>query len=409
MIDIRNLRHNPEIYKQSAQARNIKVDIDRILQHDQRRLELLGKVEELRSKLNVKGKPTHDELEHLQKNKKELDPLEKELAELEHSLNESLSLIPNILADGTPEGGEEDNRQEKTWGDSKQPGFEIKDHVELAESQGWLDFERGAKVAGSKFYFLKGSAVRLEMAVIKMAMDLIEKEGFTLVSVPHLANSRTMNGTGYNPRGDEQQIYEIKDEDLNLIATAEIPLTGYHADEIIDPEELPILYVGYSPSYRREAGAYGKYSKGLYRVHQFNKLEMYVFCKADESEKWHQKLVEIEEQICQLLEIPYRLVRIAAGDLGAPAYKKFDVEYWSPVENQYRELMSCSNVTDYQSRRLNIRTRAEDGKPELVHTLNGTAVAFSRVFIALLENHQDADGNVHLPEALHKYYGGGVL
>lgn len=409
MIDIRNLRQNPEIYKQSATARSINVDIDHILDQDKHRLELLGQVEELRSKLNVKGKPTGEELEQLQKNKKELEPLEKKLSDIELSLSEGLSQIPNLLAEGTPEGGEEDNREEKTWGEARQPDFQIKDHVELAESQGWLDFERGAKVAGSKFYFFKGAAVRLEMAVIKMAMDLLEQEGFTLVSVPHLANARTMNGTGFNPRGEEQQIYEIKDEDLNLIATAEIPLTGYHADEIIDPESLPILYVGYSPSYRREAGAYGKYSKGLYRVHQFNKLEMYVFCKADDSEKWHQKLVEIEEQICQLLEIPYRLVRIAAGDLGAPAYKKFDVEYWSPVENQYRELMSCSNVTDYQSRRLNIRTRAEDGKPELVHTLNGTAVAFSRVFIALLENHQDAEGNVHLPEALHKYYGGGVL
>ncbi len=409
MIDIRNLRQNPEIYKTSAKARNISVDIDRILDQDKRRLELLSQVEELRSKLNVKGKPSHDELEQLQQDKQKLEPLEKELTDLEATLNEGLSVIPNILAENTPEGGEEDNRQEKTWGDAKQPDFEVKDHVELAESNGWLDFERGAKVAGSKFYFLKGAAVRLEMAVIKMAMDLIEKEGFTLVSVPHLANSRTMNGTGFNPRGDEEQIYEIKDEDLNLIATAEIPLTGYHADEIIDPSKLPILYVGYSPSYRREAGAYGKYSKGLYRVHQFNKLEMYVFCKQEDSEKWHQKLVEIEEQICQLLGIPYRLVRIAAGDLGAPAYKKYDIEYWSPFENQYRELMSCSNVTDYQARRLNIRTRAEDGKPELVHTLNGTAVAFSRVFIALLENHQDAEGNVHLPEALQKYYGGGVL
>lgn len=409
MIDIRNLRQNPEIYKTSSKARNISVDIDLILDQDKRRLELLSQVEELRAKLNVKGKPSHGELEQLQKDKRNLEPLEKELVELEATLNEGLSLIPNILAENTPEGGEEDNRQEKTWGEANQPDFQVKDHVELAESKGWLDFERGAKVAGSKFYFFKGAAVRLEMAVIKMAMDLLEKECFTLVSVPHLANTRTMNGTGFNPRGDEQQIYEIKDEDLNLIATAEIPLTGYHADEIIDPQALPILYVGYSPSYRREAGAYGKYSKGLYRVHQFNKLEMYVFCKADDSDNWHQKLVEIEEQICQLLEIPYRLVRIAAGDLGAPAYKKYDVEYWSPVENQYRELMSCSNVTDYQSRRLNIRTRAEDGRPELVHTLNGTAVAFSRVFIALLENHQDAEGNVHIPEALQKYYGGGVL
>jgi seryl-tRNA synthetase len=238
-----------------------------------------------------------------------------------------------------------------------------------------------------------------------MAMDMLEKEGFTLMGVPHMASSRIMAGTGFLPRGEERQVYKIEGEDLNLIATAEIPMTGYHADEILDPKDLPLLYVGYSPSYRMEAGAYGKYSKGLYRVHQFNKLEMYVFCDPKDSQKWHDKLVKIEEEICRKLEIPYRIVRIAAGDLGAPAFKKFDIEYWSPVEGEYRELMSCSNVTDYQARRLNIRSR-KDGKTQFVHTLNGTAIAFSRIFIALLENHQTADGKVKVPEALQKYYGG---
>lgn len=406
MIDIKNLRQNPDSYKQSANLRGIKVDIDKLIELNDQRLELLRQVEGLRAKLNLKGKPDSDQLKQLQLDKTDLQTQEQKLSVLDEKIDALASMVPNLLAENTPEGGEESNREERKWGKTEKPAFEIKDHVELAENNGWLDFERGAKVAGSKFYFLKGPAVKLEMAVTRMAMDLAEKEGFLPVSVPHLANARTMNGTGFNPKGEEQQIYEIEGEDLSLIATAEIPLTGYHADEIIDPNRLPALYAGYSPSYRREAGAYGRYSKGLYRVHQFNKLELYVFCRAADSEKWHQKLMEIEEKICQALELPYRVVRIAAGDLGAPAYKKFDIEYWSPVEDQYRELTSCSNITDYQSRRMNIRTRADDGSLELVHTLNGTAVALSRVLIALFENHQDANGKVHIPEALQPYYGG---
>lgn len=404
MIDIKQLRANPEPYKQSASQRGIKVDIDKLLLLDAERPALIAEVEALRSKLNVKGKPPAAELTALQQAKTQLAPLEKRLQVLETDLGALVAQVPNLLADDTPEGGEEHNRQERRWGKAE-ANPKLQDHLTLAESNDWVDFERGAKVAGSKFYFIKGAAVRLEMSLVRLGMDLLEKAGFTLMGVPHLANARTMDGTGFNPRGDEQQIYQIQDQDLNLIATAEIPLTGYHADEIIDPGKLPLLYVGYSPSYRLEAGAYGKYSKGLYRVHQFNKLEMYVYCSAADSAKWHDKLVAIEEQICQLLEIPYRVVRIAAGDLGGPAYKKFDIEYWSPVEGEYRELMSCSNVTDYQARRLNIRTRSKDGKTELVHTLNGTAMATSRIFIALLENHQTPEGKIKLPAALKPYFG----
>lgn len=404
MIDIKKLRSNPQQYQDSADRRGLSVQIDEAIKLDDQRLELITKVEALRAQLNVKGKPTNDQLAGLQKAKTELEPLDEKLKQTEAELYAILQNIPNLLAEATPEGGEESNREEKTWG--KPEKREVKDHLTLAEANDWVDFERGAKVAGAKFYYLKGAAVMLEMAVVRLAMDLLVKEGFTPMTVPHLANTRTMNGTGFSPRGDEKQIYQIKDEDLNLIATAEIPLTGYHADEIIDQSALPLLYAGYSPSYRLEAGAYGKHSKGLYRVHQFNKLEMYVFCRAEDSAEWHDKLVDIEERICQALEIPYRLVRIAAGDLGAPAYKKYDLEYWSPVDGSYRELTSCSNVTDYQARRLNIRTRNQDGKTEFVHTLNGTAIAFSRTFIALLENHQTVDGKIKLPAALQPYYGG---
>ncbi|HZM63982.1 MAG TPA: serine--tRNA ligase, partial [Candidatus Saccharimonadales bacterium] len=239
--------------------------------------------------------------------------------------------------------------------------------------------------------------------------QLAVKHGFTPMLVPHMVTTRVASGTGYLPRGEERQIYKIEGEDLNLIATAEIPITGYHADEIIDGKELPLLYIGLSPSYRMEGGAYGKHNKGLYRTHQFNKLEMYVFCKPEDSEQWHQKMLAIEEELCQLLEIPYQVVRIAAGDLGAPAYKKYDLEYWSPVDKIYRELTSCSNVTDYQARRLNIRYRTAQGDTRFVHTLNGTAAAMSRVPIALIENHQQADGTVRLPKAIQAFLGSDTL
>ena len=226
------------------------------------------------------------------------------------------------------------------------------------------------------------------------------------MAVPHMVNTRTASGTGYLPRGEERQIYKIEGEDLNLIATAEMPITGFHADEILNGDQLPLLYAGLSPSYRMEGGAYGKYNKGLFRTHQFNKLELYVFCKPEESEEWHQKLIQMEEELCQALEIPYQLVRIAAGDLGGAAYKKYDINYWSPFDSEYRELMSCSNVTDYQARRLNIRFRNQEGKTEFVHTLNGTAAAMSRIPIALIENHQNKDGSVTLPKVLVPWMGG---
>lgn len=408
MIDVQQLRQDPEAYRDSAKRRAIKLDFDKLLQLDGEIRELTIKRDGLRSELKSKGKPTSEELEKLQAHKSELEKLEAELEKLQTPYDELLRQVPNLLAPETPDGGEESNKPEKTWGEAKhQPNF--KDHQALAEEQGLIDFERGAKVAGAKFYYLKGPIVRLEMSVMRLVMDLLEKNGFTLMSVPHMVNERVVEGTGFLPRGEERQIYKIEDEDLHLIGTAEIALTGFHMDEIIDPKDLPLAYAGISPSYRREAGAYGKHSKGLYRVHQFDKLEMYVFCQQADSEEWHKKILKLEEEICHTLEIPYRVVRIAAGDLGAPAYKKYDLEYWSPVDGEYRELTSCSNVTDYQARRLNIRTRGADGKTEPVHTLNGTAVAFSRTLIALLENHQQPDGRVAIPAALQSYYGGEYL
>jgi seryl-tRNA synthetase len=224
--------------------------------------------------------------------------------------------------------------------------------------------------------------------------------------VPHMVNTRTLEGAGFSAKGEEKQIYKIEDEDLNLIATAEIPLTGYHAGETLDPAAMPKQYAGLSPAYRAEGGAYGKYNRGLFRTHQFNKLELYVYCLPEDSEQWHQKMVALEEEFCQLLEIPYRVVRIAAGDLGAPSYKKFDIEYWSSVDKTYRELMSCSNVTDYQARRLNIKYKKPGDGTAFVHTLNGTLAAMSRIPIAITENFQDGEGKVSIPKALQPYMHG---
>lgn len=409
MLDIQFIRENRELVARKAVEKDIKIDVEKLLSLDEKRRQSLQAIEALRAKRNEnaakmkQGKPEPALIEEGKRLKTELATLEEEFTGIDTVYAELLAGVPNVTPDDTPLGGEEANRSEKQWGDVAAKDFSIQDHLAWAEGRHMLDFERGAKVAGAKFYYTKGALAELDVAVQLAGMHFAIEHGFTPMLVPHMVNTRTASGTGYLPRGEERQIYKIEGEDLNLIATAEIPITGYHADEIIDEKDLPLLYVGLSPAYRMEAGAYGKHSKGLYRVHQFNKLELYVFCRPEDSEEWHQKLVAIEEELCQKLEIPYQLVRIAAGDLGGPAYKKFDIEYWSPVDQEYRELMSCSNVTDYQARRLHIRYRRVDGTLAYVHTLNGTAAALSRIPIALIENHQQPNGTVRIPEMLRPY------
>lgn len=401
---------------EQAKQKGYEVDVSQLLGFDDKRRELLQKTEELRRRRNElsatgKGqKPGEEQVEEGRRLKDELADLEHQLASIDKEYEVLHASVPNVFPDDTPLGGEEANTEVKKWGETGDRDFEVKDHLTWAEERGLLDFERGAKVAGAKFYYTKGSLVELELAILQLGLKTAVEHGFVPFLVPHLVNSRVIDGAGFAARSaEEQQIYKIENEDLNLIATAEIPLTGYHMDEILAEAELPKLYGGFSPSYRMEAGAYGKHSKGLYRVHQFNKLELYVYCKPEESEDWHQKMVALEEDFCQKLEIPYRIVRIAAGDLGAPAYKKFDVEYWSPADKSYRELTSCSNVTDYQARRLNIRYKKADGSTQFVHTLNGTLAAMSRIPIALIENRQGKDGNVSVPAALQPFMGGQTL
>lgn len=407
MLDINFIRANLEQVKASTKEKGYSIDIAEAISLDDTKKSLSQEVESLRAERNSiaaqmkNGKPEPALIEKGKSIKQQLAEKEPKLEEIEQKLSQLLQKIPNVIDESVPLGGEEDSVTIKEWGDKKSEGI---DHLDFATEKDWVDFDRGAKTSGSKFYFLKGGLAELEQAIVRYAMDKVIEKGFTLMSVPHLVNSRTLEGTGFAPRStDQSDEYFLEGEDLALIATAEISLTGYHADEIIDEKDLPLLYAGYSPCYRKEAGSAGKYTRGLFRVHQFNKLEMYVFCVPEQSKAMHEQILRIEEEIYQELNIPYRIINIAAGDLGAPAAKKYDVEYWSPVSQQYREITSCSNCTDFQARNLNIRVRRETGKIEVLHTLNGTAVSLARCLVAVIENYAMAGGTLNIPLVLQPY------
>jgi seryl-tRNA synthetase len=341
--------------------------------------------------------------------KAEVARCEAELAEAEARLREALAPLPNFLHPDVPEGGEEDARELRRSGEPPRFDFEPRDHLAIGERLDLFDFEAGTRVAGPKFYYLKNEAVLLELGLVRMAVDLLRGEGFELWATPDLARPEVVAGLGFNPRGEETQIYSIANADLCLVGTAEITLGGLFADAVLAEEELPRRLAGLSHCFRTEAGSYGRESKGLYRVHQFTKVEMFAFTRPGDSEAMHDQLLAIEERIFQGLEIPYRVLDIAAADLGAPAYRKFDLEAWMPGRGDggaFGEVTSTSNCTDYQSRRLRVRFRRKGAKgTELVHMLNGTAVANSRAILALLENHQRADGTVAVPKALQRYVG----
>ncbi len=411
MIDIQLLRDNPDLVRQKSVEKKVEVDIDNALTLDASYRELLREVESLRQKRNEisdqmkGGKPEQHLIDEGKKIKVELAHREEILAKSKSELDGILSRIPNPHFDDVPVGDEEDSVEVGRFGDCESTGAE--DHLDFATKRGWVDFESGAKVAGAKFYFLKGDLALLENALLQYGLSVMAEEQMTYVTVPHLVNSRTATGTGFAPRSDEQSDeYFIEGEDLSLIATAEMPLTGLHSDEVIEEDKLPILYAGYSSCYRKEAGTYGKHTRGLFRVHQFNKLEMYAFTLPENSAEMHDRLLKIEERIWQAIGIPYHVINIASGDLGAPAAKKFDIEYWSKVDGSFRELTSCSNCTDFQTRNLNIRVKRKDGKIELVHSLNGTAISMARSLVAIIEHYQNPDGTLTVPEVLRQYMGG---
>ncbi len=407
MLDISFIRENPDLIKKNCKNRGIKVDLDKFLSLDKKRVELIQKVDSLRSKKNkAKSKPTTAEMVALKKNKTEEEKLVKELVKVETEYKEILFSIPNLTHPDTPIGKDEsENKEIRKSGQPKKLDFGAKDHLELGEELNLIDFDAGVKVTGNKFYFLKNEAVLLEQALLLYGIEVAKKHGFKLVATPDLAKTEIVNNMGYQPRGPEAQIYNIEGHDLSLVGTAEITLGGLHLNETIEEKDLPLLYAGISHSFRTEAGAYGKHSKGLYRVHQFTKLELFVYCLPADSDKWHEKILKVEEEIFEGLEVPFRVVEMCSGDLGAVAYRKYDLEAWMPGRGEYGEITSTSNCTDYQARNLNIKYRGKDGQTGFLHMLNGTGIAISRALIAILENHQDKDGSVAVPRVLRKWVG----
>ena len=410
MLDIRFIRENADLVQKSADAKRYKVNVADVLKVDKEKRELQQKVDELRTQRNdiaaqmKGGKPDDKLIAQGKEVKTKLAELETELKEVDAKLTEGINSLPNIIFDDVPMGGEEDSVPVAEWGERKQSGV---DHLDYAVSRNWVDFERGAKVAGAKFYFIKNELALLENALVQYGINKVIDKGFNFMTVPHMVKGRVFAGTGFAPRtSDQSDEYFIEKEDLGLIATAEMSITGYHMDEILDEKDLPLLYAGYSPCYRKEAGAAGKHTRGLFRVHQFNKLEMYAFCLPEQSKEIHEKIRSVEEEIWQELGIPYRVVNIAAGDLGAPAAKKYDIEYWSPHDQTYRELTSCSNCTDFQANTVNTRVRLADGTIENVHTLNGTAISLARTMVAVIENYATEGGKLTVPEALQPYLNG---
>jgi seryl-tRNA synthetase len=404
MLDIKLIRDQIELVRQGTADKGYDVKIvDLAAQLDKKHRKLMTQVENLRAKRN---QLTKDQIEAGKQLKIQLKELEPRLEETEKLLNEALNKIPNPPSSLAPKGkSDKDNVEVSKWGKINKFDFTPKDHLEIGTNLGILDFESGAKVSGSQFYYLVGDAALLEIALVRFAFDLLSKEGFVPVVTPDLAKSRYYLGTGYAPKGNEAQTYTIEGEDLGLVATAEVTLAGRHADEVLAEDQLPIKYIGYSHCFRQEAGAYGKYSKGLYRVHQFTKAEMFIYCLPEESEKYHQLMLAMEEKIYQALNIPYRILEMCTGDLGSMAVRKYDVEAWLPGRGDYGEITSTSNCTDYQARNLNIRYKKKSGETGFVHMLNGTAIATSRGIIAILENYQNADGSVTIPEVLRPYMG----
>lgn len=409
MLDINYIRDNLDLVEHSAREKGYKIDLKNLLKLDDERKSVLTEVESLRQSRNEisakmkNGKPEASLIEEGKKVKEKLSTLEKDLSEKEETVKNLLKQVPNIIFDDVPLGPEENSVEIKVWGE-KRNKEEAVDHLDYAISRDWVDFERGAKVAGAKGYYLKNGLALLENALLQYGIQKVLEHDFNYITVPDLVSSKVLEGTGFNPRTSNQSDeYFIEGEDLALIATAEIPITGYHMNEIIDEDKLPLFYAGYSACFRKEAGTYGKFTRGLFRVHQFNKLEMYAFCLPEKSKEIHEKILGIEEEILQGLEIPYHIINIAAGDLGAPAAKKYDIEFWSPVDQKYREITSCSNCTDFQARSLNIRVRRKDGTVETLHTLNGTAIPFARMLMVIIENYAKKDGKLTVPKVLRPY------
>ena len=413
MIDPRLLREDPEAIRDSLRRRGSKIDLDALIGLESQLRAARQEAEELRASQKEAGR----EIASLDAEAKEkaiagVADLAAKVKEavatvdrLEAEFDIALLEVPNLVAADAADGfTEEDNLEVKRVGE---PLTEGTDHATLGERLGIIDTARAAKVSGSRFGYLKGKGAMLEFSLVRWAMDHLVAEGFTPMVPPVLVREEALTGTGFFPEAREQ-VYEIPRDELFLVGTAEVPLAAYHGDEILSPDEMPLRYAGFSTCFRREAGTYGKDTAGIFRVHQFDKVEMFVFISPEESAAEHDRLLVVEEKLVGELEVPYRVVNVAAGDLGASAAKKFDIEAWFPGEQNYREITSCSNTTDFQARRLKVRMKTERGN-EVIHTLNGTACAVGRTILALIENHQQPDGTVVIPEALRRYTGFDVI
>jgi len=419
MLDLQFVCDNLETIRTNCQNRNVEADLHRILSLRDRRSTLISESDRIRheqketSALIPKAAPA-DKQAHIEKGRalrERIAQLDAELVTVESDVRAALMTVPNLTHPDAPLGGEADSKTVRTWGTPPKFNFKPLDHVALAEKHNLIDLEAGARVTGSGFYFLKNEAVLLELALTQYAVQKLVQHGFTLHTTPDMARMEILEGTGYQPRGNETQIYSISGMDLCLVATAEITLGGTLKDQILNSEQLPIKLAGISHCFRTEAGAAGRATRGIYRVHQFTKIEMFGFTAPDvaASDAVHNEIVAIEEEIFQGLGIPYRVLDIAAGDLGGPAYRKFDLEAWMPGRGdngEWGEITSASNCTDFQARRLGIRCKSPDWKgTKYVHTLNGTAIAVTRAIIAILENYQQADGSIVIPEVLRPWIG----
>lgn len=416
MLDIKFIRENKELVRKNCVNRRVEINLDKLFELDEKRRSGLQEIEDLRAKRNKSssgktGKPSETDIKAMREVGAKIKKLEETQEAVDKEYRNLMMQIPNMTHPSSPIGGENDfkvifsNREPKLF------SFPPKDHEELLVKNNLIDFERATKVSGTKFYYCRNNLVRLNQAMINYGINITAKHGYALIETPDLAKNEILEGIGFNPRGKETQVYSVENTDLSLIGTAEITIGGMHSNEILDLSKGPKKYAAISHCFRTEAGAYGRTSKGLYRVHQFTKLEMFVFCKPEESEKYHEEILNIEKEIVDGLDIPYRVIEIPSGDLGGPAYRKFDIEAWLTMrgnkdkQGDYGEITSCSNCADYQARRLNIKYKKDDGSTELVHTLNGTAVVSSRFPIAIVENHQQKDGSIKLPRKLRKYSG----
>lgn len=419
MIDVKELRANPAFYRDSSKAKNVDIDIDYILDLDRRVRSLRTDVEAIAAQKNEASKriatadaSVREELIlEMREIDRKNDHLKEELKPLDEELDELLHRIPNPPAqDVKVAASEEENEVIRVVGEKPEFAFDAKDHLELGEALGIIDVKRAAKASGARFTYLLGDGARLQFALMQYALDTLAKHGYdTPVIVPHMITAKSMRAMGYLEHGGHDEIYYLNKDNLYLIGTAEQAIGPMHADEILDREELPIRYVGISPSYRREAGSYGKDTKGIFRVHQYDKIEMFCFTTQDASDAEHEKLLAIEEGLMQGLNLHYHVVKMVSGDLGLPAARKYDIETWMPSQERYRETHSTSTTTDFQARRLNTRYKTAEGTTEFVHTVNGTAFAIGRTMIAILEQYQQVDGTVLIPEVLRPYMGGKEL